>query len=358
MRRIIKFKKMFVVLAAFMAVVLPAMVIVAPAIVSAAAGFQGGNVFLVSNTNNPAWVDPVSANVGDIVEFHLEIVNNGNETATNVRVEAELPANEDGTSLSVRIKVKADNASEISDTATVNVPATSTRKSLTYFPGHATLIKHPGNVTSSIEAIGTGGEVSIGDLAPGGNVFAEVLFKAQLTEVAVVIPTPTPTPVVVVTPTPTPVVIVTPMPTPVPAAEQQVDLQCPAGFISVVSGSNIFCLQQVQNNNQNQTVNQTVNATGGSSTASGGSSSANATSGGGVPVVVAAAQPAVVVAQPQVAGVSTKVTELPKTGLPVAAWVLSGLLPAGLGLRKFGSFGKDQKDTARYLWQKREFERE
>ena len=199
MRRISKFKKIITVLAVLIALVLPAVAIIAPAMVSAAAGFQGGNIFLVSNTNNPAWVDPVSANVGDIVEFHLEIVNNSNETASNVRVQAELPSNEDGTSLSVRIKVKADNASEISDTAVVNVPATSTRKSLTYFPGHATLIKHPGNVTSSIESIGTGGEVSVGDLAPGGNVFAEVLFKAQLTEVAVVEPTPTPTPKAAVT---------------------------------------------------------------------------------------------------------------------------------------------------------------
>ena len=145
-------------------------------------------------------------------------------------------------------------------------------------------------------------------------------------------------------------VTVTPTPTPLPAGAQQVDLQCPAGFVSVVSGSNIFCLQQVQSQNQSQTVNQTVTATGGSSSATGGSSNVNVTSGAGSPVVAGAAKPLV-------AGVSTKVTELPKTGLPIAAWVLSGLLPAGLGLRKFGSFGKGLKDTPRYLWQKREFDR-
>jgi hypothetical protein len=46
--------------------------------------------------------------------------------------------------------------------------------------------------------------------------------------------------------------------------------------------------------------------------------------------------------------------ELPKTGLPLFAWALSGLLPLGIGLRKFGSFKQNDSDP-NYIYQKREF---
>lgn len=321
----------------------------------AATSFQGGNALLVSNTNNPAWTDPVNANVGDIVEFHLEISNTGGETAQNVRVQAELPTNEDG-ALVARIKVRADNAAEMIDTATVNVSG-SGRNSLVYFPGHAVLIKHPGNVTTTIEAIGTGGEVSIGDLATGGNVFAEVLFKAQV--VAVAAPTVTPTPTTVpptvtptptptgVQPTPTPTAVVTPTPT-VPAGNV---VSCPSGFVEVVSGSNIICMQQVQNQSVN--VNNTNNNTNNNSATGGSATNTNTIR------VAAAAAPAAQVPAPAQVQAVPQVTQLPKTGLPLAAWLLSGLIPGGLGLKKLtGRKEEGNSDSSTYIWQKREWDRE
>lgn len=52
------------------------------------------------------------------------------------------------------------------------------------------------------------------------------------------------------------------------------------------------------------------------------------------------------------------VEQLPKTGLPLVAWSLVGLLPAGFGLRRFGRTNKDNEGKPLYTWQKREFEKE
>ncbi|OGE71043.1 hypothetical protein A2617_02590 [Candidatus Daviesbacteria bacterium RIFOXYD1_FULL_41_10] len=52
---------------------------------------------------------------------------------------------------------------------------------------------------------------------------------------------------------------------------------------------------------------------------------------------------------------ATKVAQLPKTGLPEGAWLLSSLLPVGVGLRRFGAGVKPLGHIGRYFWQKREF---
>ncbi len=49
------------------------------------------------------------------------------------------------------------------------------------------------------------------------------------------------------------------------------------------------------------------------------------------------------------------VEQLPRTGLPLAAWSAVGLLPIGFRLRKYASINKDEKDHASYIWQIREF---
>lgn len=50
--------------------------------------------------------------------------------------------------------------------------------------------------------------------------------------------------------------------------------------------------------------------------------------------------------------------QLPKTGLPLVAWSLVGLLPAGLGLKRTLSYKKDNQDKPFYISQKRDFEKE
>lgn len=49
------------------------------------------------------------------------------------------------------------------------------------------------------------------------------------------------------------------------------------------------------------------------------------------------------------------VEQLPRTGLPLAAWSVVGLLPVGFRLRKFASSNKGENDHANYIWQIREF---
>lgn len=331
----------------------------------ASASLAGGDFMQAFNntTQEGTWRDPISANPGEIVEFRITARNDGDQPAEHVQVWGSItgqvpqgPATQ--LVITGKIATSSFGGNEITDTATVNVLG-GTAQGLRYVTGHARLngVTDTYNCPSTCD-IGDNvlGGIDVGTIQPGD--FVEVTFKAGLTN-DVVAPTPTPTPTGVPapteTPTPTPTgapaPTATPTPTPPPAGAPQATLQCPAGFVSVVSGSNIFCLQQVQSQNQSQTVNQAVTATGGSSSATGGSSNVNVTSSAGSPAVVAVAS------KPLVAGVSTKVTELPKTGLPVAAWVLSGLLPAGLGLRRFGSGVKNQRNSARYLWQKREFDR-
>lgn len=84
------------------------------------------------------------------------------------------------------------------------------------------------------------------------------------------------------------------------------------------------------------------------------------------PVAAATAAPVVktpVYYQPVVQPVATAtssadVKELPKTGLPFAAWTLGGLIPAGWGLLKFKKGNKEiltTQDNPNHIWEKRQF---
>lgn len=52
------------------------------------------------------------------------------------------------------------------------------------------------------------------------------------------------------------------------------------------------------------------------------------------------------------------VTQLPKTGLPGAAWVLAGLVPLGLKLKRFAANGNTEEGNADYIYQVRKFLKE
>ena len=74
------------------------------------------------------------------------------------------------------------------------------------------------------------------------------------------------------------------------------------------------------------------------------------------PRVVTVPAQQVVYQQPQVVTVAgAQVKELPKTGAPLAALALAGLLPAGLKLRRFGKQDKDINPN--YIWEERELSR-
>ncbi len=119
---------------------------------------------------------------------------------------------------------------------------------------------------------------------------------------------------------------------------------CPAGTVwGGVEGSNIICVQQ----NQSQTQNAVANAN-----AYTGAITINVPNTQSGPRVVESVK--VLPAQNVVlAGTTT----LPKTGLPFAAWGLTGLAPLGFKLRRFGDLTKPGTGLAQYLWQSREFNR-
>lgn len=146
-------------------------------------------------------------------------------------------------------------------------------------------------------------------------------------------------------PTPTPTV---PVVTPVPP-QGGVSQSCPNGTtFGGINGSNLICVQQVQNQVQNAIAN--ANASTGPITVT--------VAGSTSPQIIERAvviNPAPVVVKTVVAG---DMVELPKTGLPIAAWALTGLAPLGFRLRRFGYSLKKSTRVAQYLWQQREFDKE
>lgn len=310
----------------------------------ASALLAGGDFMQAFNntTQQGTWTDTVSANPGEIIEYRITARNIGDQPADHVQVwgsiTGQVPQGPD-TQLVItgKIATASNGGNEVTDTATVNVLG-SAPQGLRYTIGHARLNGASCPNTCDIGDNVLGG-IDVGTIQPGD--FVEVTFKAGLTNnVPSPTPTATPTPTPTATPTPTP----TSNPTPTPTVTPVGGVTCPSGFVSVVSGSNILCMEQNQEQSQSQT------ATGGSS-----SSTVNVANSSTSPQVLVPVSTSTV----KVAGTSTsmQVKELPKTGLPLAGWILSGFLPAGLGLKRFGSNSKDKIDSAKYLWQKREFDR-
>lgn len=292
-----------------------ALVLLAPVKAFADAGFLSGDIYLAGNTTNPSagWSDPVNANVGDIIEFQVKIFNEGVDTANGVQVKADLPTNVSGGSIASTIHIKANNASEVDDTATVNYTNDGNLHSLIYFPGHAVLDKVNGS--QSLEAIGSGNWVAIPDIAPGDSNGDYLTFKATLSESKTTpSPTPTPTP----TPSPTPSSSTTPSPSP---SGHTITVVCANGEQVTVAAGGDVNFNEICNNNTNVN-NNTNSATGGSVTL---------TMSGPSPA------PGVQV----VSQSSTPVSQLPKTGVPLAGLVLGGLVPAGIKLRRYGQHLKD-----------------
>ncbi|OGE17602.1 hypothetical protein A2858_02620 [Candidatus Daviesbacteria bacterium RIFCSPHIGHO2_01_FULL_36_37] len=172
-----------------------------------------------------------------------------------------------------------------------------------------------------------------------GELVAWTIYSTNR-EMSSCLSTPTPTPVPTPTPSPTP--SATPTPTPTPSVSPSAT---PAPTATPVPGQQQH-QEQTQNNNQTVNVENNINNTGGSNTivekvvkVQGASTVVEKVEEkGGTPEVVSKAP------------VETK--ELPKTGLPLAAAGLAGLLPVGLRLRKFGQ--NDEKVSANSLWTERE----
>lgn len=306
--------------------------------------------FLIGNNTSPKGepAPSVDAAPENIVEFFIRIRNNGDEEAKRVQVWSALPS-ESSTKLVTTAYIRPNNPDrvnvQISDTTTVNVTG-GQPVGLRFLAGHTRFagvtnrFNCPNACDINNEDILKG--IEVGDLAASQEV--QVAFKAFLTQA--VRPTQTPTPTVAPTATPAPTTAPTAAPTAAPSASpapsQSQQLACPAGFVSVVSGANIICIQQQQSQSQ---------------TATGGSSTVNISNVGNPTVTHAVVSP--LPGQPQVVTQvkSVGVDQLPKTGLPLAAAGLGGLLPLGLKLRGFGK-GKIEDISPVDLWMERQLKKD
>jgi len=340
--------------------------------------FYNENIMTALNhTRGGGEGDPIDADPGNVIEFRIVALNASPDTiAENVNVKASIPATPTRT-LVASATVSASNGAAITDTATVRLVSGSDQ-GFEYVPGHVRIFSNscPDGCFASDEIVNGG--VSVGNLAY--NESAQVFFKAFVTNVVVVEPSPSPSvapsPSPSIAPSPSPSVVPSVAPSPSPSVAPSVSpspsasgnvtqtVSCPDGrSFTVTAGqnanANVLCQQQQQTQTQTQTQtntqtnnqNQTVTATGGSSSSS-SSSTSNPT------INITTTNPAT----PQVLGTSTVrvagVKELPKTGLPLIAWIGAAFIPAGLKLGKSGK-GKGERvnESANYIWENREFKK-
>jgi uncharacterized repeat protein (TIGR01451 family) len=183
--------------------------------------FMTGDV--VTGVNNTAgtqggWTDPVSGQTGEIIEFRLFILNQGELPARNTVIRAQLPTAETAAVLNVPVTAAADNAAEISDTLTINVDKPAY---MNLYAGHATIFGNTDLYPNCYSGCPMSewfvrGPLGIGRVDVGETNSVQITFKATLMTAAE--PTPTPTPTPTVTPTPTPTSTPTPTPTPTPTS--------------------------------------------------------------------------------------------------------------------------------------------
>ncbi len=133
-------------------------------------------------------------------------------------------------------------------------------------------------------------------------------------------------------PRPTP----TPAPTQAPQAVATSTVSCPAGTVGHMERSILICVSQSQSSNNVNNNTNVVNVPAQQ------------------PQVVYAQAPVVQQAEPKVVyQAPAEVRELPKTGLPLAAWFLSGLVPVGVKLKRFGKGDNGSVNPALNIWQTR-----
>jgi len=118
-------------------------------------------------------------------------------------------------------------------------------------------------------------------------------------------------------------------------------IQCPSGYSAQAYGTTVYCVQTTSTQQQANVVTAANNQKQGTVVFADG------------PVATAAAtQPKVLTT----AGTSPSVTELPRTGLPLAAWGISALLPLGLKMRK--NKKSDQESSVNSIWMTRQLNKD
>jgi uncharacterized repeat protein (TIGR01451 family) len=175
------------------------------------AEFRSGNIF-DGGVTGVTWADPVTANPGQVVEFRVTVINDGDEVANNTIVRAAFPGSPSNPIVPTAYLL-AEGVDQVTDTFTINVAGGSAQK-LNYWEGHA-FKWGPGcssgcQLADNIYVEG----INIGNVEPGVENSYQVVFKAYLTEESTPTPTATPTNTPNLTPTPTPTATSTPTMTP------------------------------------------------------------------------------------------------------------------------------------------------
>lgn len=124
------------------------------------ADFAGGNIVDAKNVtdNNPSYIDPVSADNGDVVRVRLQVTNLGDEAALNTTVAYNL-----SNPLSPKASVKADGTSEKSDYVNINPSGAS----LDFIEGSGKKYgpECPSGCAISDDVVGSG--INLGTVHPG-----------------------------------------------------------------------------------------------------------------------------------------------------------------------------------------------
>lgn len=299
-----------------------------PAAPAGQAHLAGGDIVQAYNnsTQQGTWRDPVDATPGQIIEFRVIARNDGTAPAEDVQVwgtiNAQLPQGPSNSIvLTSRVKTASFMGNEVTDTATINLPAGAS-EGLRYVPGHAringvTSVYNCPNTCDIGDNVITG--INVGTIQPGD--FVEVTFKAGITNT-------------------------TSAPACVPNGGCSVQTPSVCGQTntgvdncgnSCVRASVACVAAQGAAPTQTQTQSQSVNVTNNNTNTNTVNTVQERTGNVGVGSSVAAPK------------------TLPNTGLPIIAWSALGLVPAGFKLRKFANFKKALEDHPSFISAMRQF---
>lgn len=332
--------------------------------------FRDGNIFQATNNTKqaPDFTDPLTnVDPGNVVQFGVNIANDGSIAAQNTRLTVSFPGNS-ATSLSPSVTISADNANSVSDSVTVSSPqpfrfdglvASDTFMYSSTCPSGCLL---PDTILSGGVNLGVVQPVSIANnitvmfkvytVAPQVEPTPTPTPSASPTPTPSVTPTPTPSATTSPTPSPSPSASTTPTPSPTPVSSATptpvpTPTPTPAGFTIINNNSNSNTNSNSQSQTQTQNNNQTQNSTNTSSSTSTSNSGSRAFQRGYENRE-----------KGQVKGKSY-VKELPATGLPLWVWGALGLIPGGFGLRRFKKDAlKEEHITSGYIWEKRQFKKD
>ena len=307
------------------------------------AHIAGGDFMQAFNntTQEGGWRDPVSAAPGNVIEYVVAVVNDGDAPTGNIQVWGStngLVSQDPGLQHTITSKIHNPNTGQsVTDTATVTVTG-GMPVGMREFPGHARIrgvtdIYNCANNCTLSDAVMTG--INIGVIQPGQMV--EVTFKAVLVNA----PVPTAAP------------------TSGPAAPGQ---GATTTTIAVGVGTAVATnTTNVGIGGSGPLAVATATATGGAGGA-GGSSTTNNTYN----ITNNNTSPAasILLARNGNVGAGTSggvrvlaVSQLPKTGLPALAWTALAFVPAGFRLRRFSKVTKDLENHPSFIHEDRQFKR-